>query len=367
MIFYDERFCEPKISTASPKLYGMSSQSGTHSTNPRRVKQGSSQTALIIWLSGGAAILIAFVVGFFILNSTVYSPKGLVKSYLETIGKSDAESAKQFPGIELEPASAALMNNNALNEIRGITIDSEEDAGDDLKLVTASYTLLSHDGDEQQGTTEFLVKKQGSVFGVFENWAFAENPTATVTVSVENDWRFSLNQENISLPDGVANAPQSVEVLVPNLYEIGHTSNYFTAETQTYLVGEIGHNHQIQLQLRPTDEFVDLISTEINSYLDECATQHVLQPTNCPFGKHLTDTVVDEPEWSIVEYPEIYFESSDDGWMVPPVEAVANLHVTMSSLFDGQEYVFDEEVPFMISYTIVPDENGNFRIIEKLV
>ena len=296
-----------------------------------------------------------------------YSPSGLVQSYLNSLAQGKAQEALAYPGIDLSDAEKQYATDASLAGIQQIAIVSDVAGENDQHAVTASYVLVDLDGNEYPGQTTFQVERGEKIYGLFDEWSFAANPVATVEVTVSNDWRFNLNRQQVAIAGGEPNAPQQVTVLVPNLYQVEHLSNYFSSTRQDVQVTTAGEMFQTSLELEPTAQFTDLISGELNQYLDQCATQTVLQPTGCPFGKYLSDTVVSDPTWSISTYPEVLFETSEEGWLIPPTSGEADLEVRMKSIFDGKEYTFNDTIGFEVSYLIQPDDTGNFRIIEQLV
>lgn len=340
-----------------------------HANNkPRRQRTTDKNSRLVKVLAIlGSAVIALFIAGYFFLNLGFYSPGGYVQSYLETVADKNSQGAKDFAGVGLDDRTGALITDNSLAGLKNISITDTTEVDNTVKAVTASYTLVDTEGNEEFGSSVFYVKPADKILGIFDDWSFAEPPVTTISVTVENDWRFRLNQENVSLPDGAAGETQTVTVLVPGVYQLKHESNYFTSSDIFVSVQKSDNQYSAQIELEPTEVFTDLIRTELDGYLDECATQQVLQPSGCPFGKYLSDQAVNKPVWSITNYPDVSFEAHDDGWLVPPTEGTAHLSLTMKSLFDGREYEYSDDVPFRVSYLVVPDENGNFRIVEQLV
>src|SRR5690606_4553951 len=202
-------------------------------------------------------------------------------NYLNSVAKGKASEALSYPGIEVSETDSKYITDASLASIEDITIVSDTANDQGIHSITASYTLIDLDGNSYQHETTFKVEPGDKIYGIFDGWAFAENPVATVEVLVSNDWRFNLNQQQIAVVGGVPNQAQQVTVLVPNLYQVEHLSNYFSSTRENIAVDSTGRTFSAELSLEPTQEFVDLISNELNSYLDGCATQTVLQPTGC--------------------------------------------------------------------------------------
>ena len=100
--------------------------------------------------------------------------------------------------------------------------------------------------------------------------------------------------------------------------------------------------------------FVKDVREELDEYFTKCATQKVLLPTSCPFGKSFSNRVISTPQWSISKDPAITIipNGNDGDWLVPYSVGGAHLKVKVQSLFDGSVSTFDSDVPFGIKYTI---------------
>src|SRR5690606_29901814 len=109
-----------------------------------------------------------------------------------------------------------FMTSGELNSLADIEILSDTPQANDIHEVVASFTLLDAEGTSTAAQSTFLVKPGEKIFGLFDEWVFAENPVATLSVTVSNDWRFNVNQQQVAVVGGVPNETQSVTVLVPN-------------------------------------------------------------------------------------------------------------------------------------------------------
>jgi hypothetical protein len=145
------------------------------------------------------------------------------------------------------------------------------------------------------------------------------------------------------------------------VYSFDHESTFLEADAIDAAVTEPGSVTAVQVNVQANQAFVTEVKTELNDFLDTCATQEVLLPTGCPFGKTFDNRVDTTPSWSIAEYPAIEIIPGDGvgNWIVPRTQAAAHLVVEVRSLFDGRRTSFDEDVPFDVSYdiTIGPTEN----------
>ena len=118
------------------------------------------------------------------------------------------------------------------------------------------------------------------------------------------------------------------------------------------------------VDLQPTEALIEQVQKELNSYLDDCATQEVLLPTGCPFGEEIANRIVSTPAWSISRYPQVSLQPGTEpgSWLMPSTEAAAHLVVDVRSLFDGSVSTFDEDVPFSSSYVVTFLPNNELLI-----
>ena len=84
----------------------------------------------------------------------------------------------------------------------------------------------------------------------------------------------------------------------------------------------------------------------------KCATQKVLFPTSCPFGKTFANRVVSTPAWSIAADPAVSILPNHGTWLVPNATGQAHLVVRVQSLFDGSISTFNANVPFVVAYKV---------------
>ncbi len=110
--------------------------------------------------------------------------------------------------------------------------------------------------------------------------------------------------------------------------------------------------------------FTKQVQEGLDGELKKCATQKVLLPTGCPFGKQIGDRIEGVPAWSIVRNPVVRIAPAGKPgtWQVPRTEGTAHLTVRVRSIFDGTVSTFDEDVPFTVSYLIGFKTNGQLVI-----
>lgn len=309
--------------------------------------------AVVSWIVAVGVLAGAATAGVLVLNATVFGPAGFVRVYLEALARGDAEGALSMPGVAApDGARADFLVDDALT---GLAIDgmSVRTRADGIHLVTVAWRTADDAGD-----STFEVVGAGTRVGVFAAWAFAVPPVATLELAVEHDERFDL--AGVAARSGAASGePVTYAVLVPGVYRVDHHSAYLRADAVDVVADRPGSTIDAVLDVQPAPALVEAVTREVHARLDACATQDVLFPTGCPFGRAIPNRVVSAPRWSIVAHPELTVEPGAEGtWLVPPADFTARLRVDVQSLFDGTVTTLDEELPSTASYVvrILPDD-----------
>ncbi|MFC0680392.1 hypothetical protein ACFFGH_21375 [Lysobacter korlensis] len=306
-----------------------------------------------------AALFALFVVSFALvvvaLNATLFSPGGLVRSYLEALARHDVPGALELAGVSPTERDV-LLDARALGRLTDIHQRSDEQLPDGTHRVEFDYRT-----DAGAGRTEFLLEPAGTRFGVFGAWRFAEPPVAQVEVTVLHDPRFDVNGLEVV---GAANEPRTYRVLAPGAYEFGHETTYLEAAEVEVAVSASGELAEARVDVAANERFVAEVQRDLGRYLDACAEQRVLLPTGCPFGKQVANRIESEPRWTMSEYPPVTLRPAEEPgtWLMPPTEAAVRLRVDIRSLFDGTVTRFDEDVPFTVSLLISFQANGRLYI-----
>ncbi|MCU1405266.1 MAG: hypothetical protein JWQ43_1569 [Glaciihabitans sp.] len=314
---------------------------------------------VITWSVAFAVLIGAFAITVATVNNTLYSAGGFVGSYLNALSHKDAATALQLPGVLASEDSAAdLLTDAALGDISDITLEDDDTDSDGIHTVTYSYTI----GD-QQAETDFQVRKTGNFLGLFPTWSFDTSPLATVAVTVLHDDRFRANGVNLT---AAAQPTESGGFLVftPGIYSFDHSSTYLTADAITAPITEPGSVTTVQVNVQANAAFVAELNTRVRDFLDTCATQQVLLPTSCPFGKTFDNRIDTTPAWSMSVYPQVDIIPGDGvgSWVMPQAGAAAHLSVEVRSLYDGSRTQFDEDIPFAVAYGITIGDNDLLAI-----
>ena len=315
--------------------------------------------SVLTWSVVFAVLVAAFAITVLALNSTVYSAGGFVRGYLDALSRKDTVAALEVPGVRLaNDADATLLTPAALGEFDDYTIVRDIADADGGRTVAVEYSL----GGEQH-STEFTVTPQPARFGLFSGWRFLTSPLTAVSITVLHDQDFEVNGLEVTSA-ARADQPASYLVFAPGLYDLGHTSTFLTAEPVALPVTTLGEILDATVDVQANPEFVEKLQTELAGFLDTCATQTVLMPTACPFGREVANRVVSEPRWSIADYPTATIEPGGipGTWAMPSTDGTAHLAVDVRSLFDGTVSTFDDDVAFTVEY-LIAFEAGNTLVI----
>ena len=337
---------------------------------PRRTRLGVDLAMLTVV---GLMLVAALGAGGVTLYQQFYGPSAFVVRYLDLLSSGRAADALQVPGVALEretlekagispAASEAMLRRAALAPLSDVKVESET-PGKGGTAVTVSYQASGH-----PGSTTFLVEQAGWA-GVTPNWRFTKSPLAVVDLTLRGADRFAMNgfevdRRQVSAAGAEAGAldPLPLLVFTPGLYSVSVKTPISTASGFGVLADTPLAVTPLDVQTTPTPEFVEVVQQRVEEFLTACTEQEVLQPTACPFGRIITNRLSSAPKWSIATQPTVTVTPDDDGWQIPPTDAVAHLDVDVRSLFDGAVEPMSEDVPFQVNGTIVILPNGTASI-----
>jgi hypothetical protein len=328
---------------------------------------------LVTWSIMLGLIIAAFATTVVVLNSTIYSSSGFVRSYLGALARHDMAAALEIADIHLPEEHGAasddgagatpidttgagsmllagshdLLRPSALSSLEDIAVGDTATNADGTETVTFMFEL---DGRSAQST--FTVTRAGANFGVFADWDFVTPPLTIIRLTVLNAQEFNANGSTFVATS--QDVPSPYVVLTPSSFDITHKSAFLKAEPILVSATEPGGTVRARLDVVANEAMIAQVQREVNNSLDECATQVVLLPTGCPFGQPMANRIVTTPEWSIAEYPPVSLSpgSQPASWVMPATGGAAHLRVDVRSIFDGSVSTFDKDVGFSASYLV---------------
>lgn len=301
-----------------------------------------------------------------------YSPTAFVLHYLGLLADGRAADALAVPGVAVDAgalaakglpstASDALLRTAALGSLTDVVAESETTDGD-LARVTVGYTAGGYPGQ-----TTFVVRRDGSA-GIAPTWRFDTSPLAVVDLTVlgSTSFRvngFALDRRQVTDPstaDGAAAVP--LLVFSPGLYSVTIKTPVVTSDGVAVLANVPLANVPVEVQGQPTEQFDATVEERVSQFLDDCATQQVLQPTGCPFGYVVYNRIEGLPTWSIVQQPDLTIEPDGANWRIAEAPATAHIEVDIRSLANGAVRHVSEDVPFVVTGTITTQADGSLSI-----
>lgn len=330
-----------------------------------------------IWgITAGALVLalIAGVIAVGQINSRLYGPDGVVRSYLSKLSSGDAEGALALADVDVPAEERTLLTNEVLSNAAArpdsISITDTEVDGD-FAVVTAEFDLGGSKSEVQVD-----LRKAGKRGIFFNDWRLASPGLGRVVVETPNLSEVNVNGVTVPTADGMLSLPA-----FPALYTVSlaDSSDYLEADevqTRAFFEGtsaeEAGGELPI-LEATPTQAFTDEVNKQVRSLLDSCAGKAETEPTGCPFGsRSATYSEVTDVKWSIEEYPEISLSDGGYGYGYyggsEPDEA-SKWRITSessgSALITGKSNLFGETESY--DDTVSIDVFGTAEIIDGKV
>lgn len=309
---------------------------------------------LIFWSVAFVLLILSFATTVVLLNASVYSASGFVRGYLDALARRDSAAAWEVPGVRTANiADTALLGDDALGTLDTIRFVSEEVSPAGTRTIVFEYTL---NGDDS-ARTEFLVESAGTHFGLFLSWRFVASPLTTISISVLHERAFTVNELSTTSPHNQGESGSFV-VFTPGRYTLGHSSTFLTATPITVDATRVGEIIEARIDVQANAGFIAKVQSDLEDFLDRCATQEVLMPTGCPFGLQLNNRIDSAPTWTIESYPTATIVPSDDPavgtatWSVPATAGRAHINLDVRSLFDGAVSTLDRDVPFTVGYRV---------------
>ena len=299
------------------------------------------------WGGAAAALLGLGAASFALAAVATATPEAHVLRYLEALADDDLVLAGRLAGLELdEPLPLGDDGESSIVRI----IERIETTNGDARVI-AEY------GSEADTVTAIFTLTPGQAhLGVIPVWQFARPPVASASVAVDQHDRLRVNGVLVQTPE----AGQSVEiaVFVPSLITARVIDVYVQSAPQSQRVNGSSRT-TIVLEAAPTDRLLRQVEREVEQFLLDCTDQQVLLPTGCPFGRSVTERVVDSPTWQLVTPPEIDVVAGETPgrWAVVG-DADVRLTVQVQRLRDGEVSDLDETMVASINGELVLTDDG---------
>lgn len=297
------------------------------------------------------AVAIVGVISVVLVNRSLYSPEGVVRSYFAALEAGDASSARAIPGVlstDVDPDQLVLLQAAAYTPPSQVSVTAATVVGAKA-TVEASFVV-----DDTEESATFTLVAEPPLWGIFEQWSFAEPPLGQLQVTVTHDVSFQVGEigevDIRSYSGGRAeafSATATFPVFIGAEYEVYRATSLLTAAPRNVSVTNSGLR-EVALEVAVTPQFVTKAQEEIDEALAECVAQTVLMPTGCPFGYATENRWVGAASWSITTEPRVSIEPGEDSWLVTG-DGVARISGTVQSLFDGSSSPVEVDREFRLS------------------
>jgi hypothetical protein len=301
------------------------------------------------------AVAVAGVISVMLVNRTLYSPEGVVRSYFAALETGDASSARALPGViapGVDPEQLVLLQAAAYTPPSQVSVSAANVIGGEA-TVEASFVV---NGTSERAT--FTLVAEPPLWGVFDQWRFAEPPLGGLQVTVTHDTTFQVGEigevDIRSYPGGRAeafSASATFPVFVGAGYEVYRATSLLTAEPLSVTITD-SRLREVALDVAATPQFVAKVQEEIDEALDKCVTQTVLMPAGCPFGYATENRWVGDASWSIVTNPIIAIVPGEDSWLATG-DGVARISGTVQALFDGTSSPVEVDLQFRLAVPVL--------------
>lgn len=296
------------------------------------MKNGASLVKIAAtWLFVLMIAITAAIVTIAVVNGSHFAPQNTVQKYFDALKAGDGGRALGLLNARVPGSDAAVLDGAGLAKSQEGLTDLQYakpvPASNGQSKVTVSYKL-----NEEQHTTDFFLTKEANQWLFFNTWKISPATLPVVQVSVVNAERARINGIDVAMPSG----KNSFAVFYPGNYTTSYESLLFAAPAQQRKVTSSGSRvAAVALNTAPTPNLVEKISSTIKGYLDNCAKQPVLMPTDCPLSANNDNRVTSPVKWSIVKYPEISVTPYSGRWILAPLNATAQVEFDAQDLFTG--------------------------------
>lgn len=273
----------------------------------------------------------AAVVTIVVLNKTYFGPQQPVRDYLSALADGDGSKALGLLDAAVPDADAAVLDGPGLKAsqslLKNIEVSSPQPADGNRVTVTVRYTVAG-----SAKSTDFLLEPGPTRWLFFGSWKFVPSSLPTLEASVVNEDQATLNGVDVALPGG----KNSFAVFYPGAYTAEYRSALFAAPAVTRTVtGPANTTPAVVLATGPTSKLLKQVDGKVRAYLDGCAKQQVLLPTDCPMSNYTDNRVVSAIKWTILSYPHVGISAYGGQWIMAPLSVKAQVEYKEQDLYTG--------------------------------
>lgn len=274
------------------------------------------------WIVVGAVVACLVLVGVAgtVVQATAFSAKASVNAYFDSLGRGDADGALArldgyrtpvTPDPTKHLASTVLLSGKVLRDrsYRAPTDPKIESAqpvqgSSGTQQVKVSYTV----GGNRRHATLQVTKSVETSYGLFHRWLISGG---TAGLALTPGTPYLVNGVRVGTSTASAQTEgqgtvTDVYPVFPGSYHVGLAENpLLSADGVTVDIRVLGGlAAAAKLTATIKKSAAADVRKQVNAYLDECAKQTSLSPTNCSFSAYGSSDVRNV-SWTITRYPTI--------------------------------------------------------------
>ncbi|WP_427015686.1 hypothetical protein ACQCSX_12765 [Pseudarthrobacter sp. P1] len=266
------------------------------------------------------------------VNSNYFGPQQGVRDYFSALHAGDGAKAMGLLRATVPAANAAMLDGDGLKTaaaaIEDLHVGNPRQGPGSHSTVTATYKI-----DGASLTTDFELEPGPRHWLFFDSWRFVPSTLPTIEVSVVNEQQALVNSVPVNMPHG----KNSFAVFYPGRYQSEFRSVFFQAPPVVRTVASSNTRAPaVALATGPTTALTGQVSDKLHEYLDGCAAQTVLLPTDCPLSNHSDNRILSTVKWSILDYPKVDISAYGGTWVLAPLTVKARVEYQEQELFTGK-------------------------------
>lgn len=320
-------------------------------------KKGSG----LVWAAWGTALTVALVAGGIIawqVDEQLYTTEASAENYWEALRSGNgAEALGHLDSVpEDTGGDGVLLDGDPLSYSASLMEGMSFTEGAESASVT-----FTADGEEYE--TTLPVVDAGNHWLIFDDWKVGSQAYTDLEVDVPGAdaagvGQIEVNGEPVNLEDETV----TLSAFLPSVVEFGIDSQWLAGTTTEVLLPEEDDAdaepaaQELTLELEASEEAEELLHSEVETFLQECAEQEVLMPSGCPMGietPHQVDS--DTISWDMPDAADTSLSFDSDGWEVSGLDMTATVTFEALDHHDGEELDESHDVPFRLDVQVGAD------------
>lgn len=294
----------------------------------------SPAKVVAIWAAVLVLLTVAAVSVIALVNHRIFGPEQKIQELYSHMVAGEGAEALGLLHAKVPKGNGLLLDGDGLRassaDIKDFTVGKPEPVPGSGKVVKVAASYNVHGVGKQ---TSYQLESRDRQWLFFDHWEFVPTILPTVQISANTTNTVSINDQPAPLQKGLTTVP----VIAPAVVNAGFETPNFEAAARGIVVSDPNaQGTKVKLRTQPTKALLAEVDGQIKDYLDECASQQVLMPANCPMSYSTSARVrSDSIHWKIVKYPKSEIVSFDGEWVLRPLTVKTRLELTEQNLRTG--------------------------------